>query len=208
MVVSENGEPWQAVCVGAWLPHTLLPSLVAAPNHAPNHYFDTLQDQRKPPFCYTIVVASVDRSLMITSMTSVRRCVVDAAAAPSNGRLNWIRSSSEPLRTSPRPDAGPNSPWLVLHHTVREFRLRSAVRGQHRRTQQMNVRSLAIDKSVHGVKSRRSRRAGSSQDYRVDQNWHIFYALWIHQMPTNLTNFQTFFTVTIRRKLLTVAYYH
>jgi len=50
-VVSENRVPWQAVCVGAWLP--LLPSLVAASNPLttiPIHP----RDQKKPPFCYTI----------------------------------------------------------------------------------------------------------------------------------------------------------
>jgi len=51
MVVSENRVPWQAVCVGARLPLTLLQSLVAAPNHrnphAPNHYSDTLQGSKE-----------------------------------------------------------------------------------------------------------------------------------------------------------------
>ena len=51
MVVSENRVPWQAVCEGAWLPLTLLPSLVAAPNrripHSPNHYSDTLPGSKE-----------------------------------------------------------------------------------------------------------------------------------------------------------------
>jgi len=51
MVVSENRVPRQAVCVGVWLPLTLLPSLAAAPNHrtphAPIHYSDTLQGSKK-----------------------------------------------------------------------------------------------------------------------------------------------------------------
>ena len=50
--------PWQAVCVGAWLPLTRLPSLVAAPNHRTRTPLTTIPihsgDRRKPPFCYTV----------------------------------------------------------------------------------------------------------------------------------------------------------
>jgi len=42
MMASENRVPLQAVCVHAWLPHTLLPSLVAAPNHRTPHALTTI----------------------------------------------------------------------------------------------------------------------------------------------------------------------
>jgi len=48
MVFSENRVPWQAVCEGAWLPLTLLLSLVTEPNHHTTiHYFDTLKGSKE-----------------------------------------------------------------------------------------------------------------------------------------------------------------
>ena len=104
IVVSENRVPWQAVCVGAWLPLTLLPSLVATPNHRtplttiPIHS----RDQRKPhsatqSCCCAVTGAELPgrpMESMATAFRSRRRIVIITKLTSRFNRKNKTQIQS------------------------------------------------------------------------------------------------------------------